>query len=277
MEIPRKLASPSSAAEPSSPPRASSPTLKHQEIPKIVELNVGGHYFATSLTTLCKYPDSMLGVMFSGRMTALQYRDGRYFIDRDGEAFSVILNFLRTQRVHYGQVDKSLVHAEAEFYRIPLPIDASSIGFDGGKIQNLDLEGHSTVKSLLQYKTLYPWQDYTEKTISNNIAKIVKALTEMTIQKAGVFAATIALYQNPKKKDTISTSPINESHSDVTSLEVIVYLEVVTQPVIELWCTFFKLQGFTDLNYTKNAYPVIHWAIHLSWKSSFLNHANEKK
>jgi len=34
----------------------------------VVKLNVGGSTYATSLSTLTKYPDSLLGNMFSGRV-----------------------------------------------------------------------------------------------------------------------------------------------------------------------------------------------------------------
>jgi hypothetical protein len=43
---------------------------------KIVTLNVGGTKYTTSLSTLTKYPDSMLGVMFSGRHALPQQEDG---------------------------------------------------------------------------------------------------------------------------------------------------------------------------------------------------------
>jgi hypothetical protein len=43
---------------------------------KIVTLNVGGTKYITSLSTLTKYPDSMLGVMFSGRHALPQQEDG---------------------------------------------------------------------------------------------------------------------------------------------------------------------------------------------------------
>jgi len=36
-------------------------------IPEVVDLNVGGVFHTTSLSTLQKYPDSMLAAMFSGR------------------------------------------------------------------------------------------------------------------------------------------------------------------------------------------------------------------
>lgn len=60
-----------------------------------VKLDVGGAQFTTSLTTLCRFPESMLGVMFSGRHELPVTSDGCYFIDRDGSQFNHILNFLR--------------------------------------------------------------------------------------------------------------------------------------------------------------------------------------
>ena len=62
---------------------------------KVVTLDVGGTKYRTTLSTLTKYPDSMLGVMFSGRHDLPQQEDGSYFIDRDGEVFKYILMYLR--------------------------------------------------------------------------------------------------------------------------------------------------------------------------------------
>ena len=59
-----------------------------------VPLSVGGALFETSRTTLTAVPGSMLEAMFSGRYTITVYEDGRVFIDRDGEHFRLILNFL---------------------------------------------------------------------------------------------------------------------------------------------------------------------------------------
>ena len=61
--------------------------------PKIV-IDVGGILYSTSYSTLTKYPESMLGIMFSGR-DAMQCQDGSFFIDRDGTQFRHILNYLR--------------------------------------------------------------------------------------------------------------------------------------------------------------------------------------
>ena len=62
---------------------------------KVVTLDVGGTKYRTTLSTLTKYPDSMLGAMFSGRHDLPQQEDGSYFIDRDGEAFKYVLMYLR--------------------------------------------------------------------------------------------------------------------------------------------------------------------------------------
>jgi hypothetical protein len=57
-------------------------------------LDVGGKHFTTSLTTLSREPDSMLGVMFSGRFKIMTDEHGRVFIDRDGKLFQYILEYL---------------------------------------------------------------------------------------------------------------------------------------------------------------------------------------
>ena len=58
-------------------------------------LDVGGHSFKTTLATLTRFPDSMLGAMFSGRHALTKNEAGAHFIDRDGRHFHYILNFLR--------------------------------------------------------------------------------------------------------------------------------------------------------------------------------------
>lgn len=69
-----------------------------QTFESTIKLNVGGHPFFTSLSTLRQYPDTMLGAMFSGRHTVLPDADGSYFIDRDGTHFRYILNLLRSPK-----------------------------------------------------------------------------------------------------------------------------------------------------------------------------------
>ena len=100
-------------------------------------LNVGGSRYSTSLATLTKYPDSMLGRMFGGDFPApTTDRDGAFFIDRDGIPFRFILNFLRSSVGGGGgaasstclppanSADRDALKIEADFYQIAPLIDA---------------------------------------------------------------------------------------------------------------------------------------------------------
>jgi len=62
----------------------------------IIDLDIGGtHKITTTKRTLMKFQDSVLEAMFSGRHNLAKH-NGRIFIDRDGQAFSNMINYLRT-------------------------------------------------------------------------------------------------------------------------------------------------------------------------------------
>jgi len=52
----------------------------------------------TTRATLTTVKESSLAAMFSGRHK-LTVHNGRYFIDRDGDAFTNMLSFLRTGKI----------------------------------------------------------------------------------------------------------------------------------------------------------------------------------
>jgi uncharacterized protein YjbI with pentapeptide repeats len=66
---------------------------------RIIELNVGGTYFATSSTTIAMYRDSLLYKLAFGRIGSARDAQGRIFIDRDGAVFRYVLNFMREGRL----------------------------------------------------------------------------------------------------------------------------------------------------------------------------------
>ncbi|XP_012672144.2 BTB/POZ domain-containing protein KCTD6 [Clupea harengus] len=92
----------------------------YEQMTKPVTLNVGGHLYTTTLSTLQRYPDSMLGAMFRGDLPTTRDVQGNYFIDRDGTLFRFILNFLRTSElirpVSFTEMD--LLRKEADFYQV---------------------------------------------------------------------------------------------------------------------------------------------------------------
>lgn len=63
--------------------------------PSTVELNVGGVFYTTSLSTLVKEADSLLAAIFTGRTPVTRDAKGKYFLDRDGVLFRYVLDFLR--------------------------------------------------------------------------------------------------------------------------------------------------------------------------------------
>ncbi|GFS19704.1 BTB/POZ domain-containing protein KCTD6 [Elysia marginata] len=92
----------------------------------VITLNVGGTLYTTTRATLLKYPDSMLGSLVSNDYASTLDPNGHLFIDRDGEAFKYILNFLRSSQLcvpsDFANID--LLAAEADFYQVIPLIDA---------------------------------------------------------------------------------------------------------------------------------------------------------
>ena len=88
-------------------------------ISKIIKLNVGGHYFSTTLGTL-RSSNSMLLIMVSERFEQKPEEDGAFFIDRDGRHFRSILNYLRTTELSFPEGETAFreLQAEAQFYQI---------------------------------------------------------------------------------------------------------------------------------------------------------------
>ncbi len=101
---------------------------------KMITLNVGGKIYTTSIETLTRYPDSMLGTMFraqhgniGGRLDPSNKDEhGRFVIDRDGPMFRHVLNFLRESSLTLPEDFKelNLLRREADFYQIEPLIEA---------------------------------------------------------------------------------------------------------------------------------------------------------
>ncbi|XP_066273121.1 BTB/POZ domain-containing protein KCTD21-like [Branchiostoma lanceolatum] len=87
---------------------------------EVVTVNVGGVLYTTTMATLTKYPESRLGGMFLAPQLLQKDSQGNYFIDRDGQVFRYILNFLRQGwlRLPEGFQDISILQDEISFYEI---------------------------------------------------------------------------------------------------------------------------------------------------------------
>jgi uncharacterized protein YjbI with pentapeptide repeats len=90
-------------------------------------LNVGGVRFETTLTTLCRFPESMLATMFLGsdRINVPLDADGFVFIDRNHECFAAVLDFYRTGEVDWptDSTRRRALLREFDFYALEPPPD----------------------------------------------------------------------------------------------------------------------------------------------------------
>lgn len=88
---------------------------------KIIDLDIGGMIkLSTSYSTLTKYPQSALAVMFSNKYH-LNMKDSRVFIDRDSGPFVQLINYLRNGVIpsFNNEQESSLFHEECEYWQIP--------------------------------------------------------------------------------------------------------------------------------------------------------------
>uniref|UniRef100_A0A8C2HMK3 Potassium channel tetramerization domain containing 14 n=1 Tax=Cyprinus carpio TaxID=7962 RepID=A0A8C2HMK3_CYPCA len=82
---------------------------------QVVQLNIGGHVFSTTLGTIRKFPNSTLADLFNGSTKRMD-SEGRHFVDRDGTYFRYILEYLRTEKPPTEHLQE--VHKEALYYDI---------------------------------------------------------------------------------------------------------------------------------------------------------------
>lgn len=96
-------------------------TVKMTTSQSVINLNVGGHFYSTTLETIMKYPESKLSAMFSDEAQTGKVTEGRFFIDRDGVLFRYVLNFLRSGVIALPRdfSDYQQLLQEADFYQLP--------------------------------------------------------------------------------------------------------------------------------------------------------------
>ena len=132
-------------------------TFKFDDSEQRIMLDVGGTRYSTSRSTLTKYPESMLGVMFSGRhdLETMKCSDGSFFIDRDGTHFRHILNYLRDGEEviitfpHSPETVRELLR-EAKYYQLEGLVTALNLLWDCDVISQNDISDMFT-----SYSTSY--------------------------------------------------------------------------------------------------------------------------
>lgn len=97
-------------------PGRTAPPASQSTVSPVVELNVGGEFYTTTVGTLRKLPGSKLAEMFSSSAKVFTDAEGRFFIDRPGTYFGPILDYLRSGQLPTQHIPE--VYREAQFYEI---------------------------------------------------------------------------------------------------------------------------------------------------------------
>lgn len=111
---------------------------------------------------MLQIPDTFFASLLSGRIQSFRDERGAFFIDRDPDLFSLILNYLRTKDVDLKKCDIRALKIEAEFYALSPLIK---------RLMLIDEMDHSSCGNLLFYCLLpapnIPLQEYAQVALKN--------------------------------------------------------------------------------------------------------------
>jgi hypothetical protein len=126
-----------------------------------VELNIGGHRFQTSVQTLRRLPHTFFDAYFSGRYAQDVCLDGSIFVDRDGEHFGHLLEYMRDGVVSVAEADAhpsvSLLRAlkrEFGYYCVELMAEEPAEAAQLETVYVMGGEAQGTLLSMEQYNAV---------------------------------------------------------------------------------------------------------------------------
>lgn len=185
----------------------------------VVQLNVGGHLFSTTLGSLRKHQDSKLAELFGSAAKVCTDAQGRFFIDRDGSHFGAVLEFLRSERLPTENIREVWAH--------------------------LTLTPNKQTRALLNHFITCVWAQVYKEAVHYDIKPLIKGLQETPELFGELVGRQQFLSRVPQYKENIEVSypvfsgftiPSSQSRHPVSRL-FILYLnsrrKVVTSPPLQ--------------------------------------------
>ncbi|XP_074593101.1 BTB/POZ domain-containing protein Ktl [Brevipalpus obovatus] len=112
---------------------------------EIIELDIGGKFYTTKRSTLVRDPNSLLAKLFSSNEikewnNGIKSTNGRFFIDREGDLFKYILDYLRNDCkliLPSNFADHDRLRMESEYFKLDGLVKALNVLTSGLKSMSL--------------------------------------------------------------------------------------------------------------------------------------------